>query len=47
MSLAEIQKYNAANNDWYVTHCDQEMVSLKCRDTGAVSTMHVQDLILN
>ncbi len=44
MSLQEIQQFNSANHDWHVSHCDLEMATLQCRDTGEVATIHLEDL---
>lgn len=44
MSIQEIQNFNAANHDWFVSDCGLEMATLRCRDTGEVATIHLDDL---
>ena len=36
--------FNNSSHDWYVRDCGDEMVTLQCRDTGEVATMHLDDL---
>lgn len=44
MSIQEIQAFNAAQHDWFVSNVDSEMATLRCRDTGEVATIHLDDL---
>lgn len=43
-TMYKMQDFNSSANDWFVRDCGDEIVTLQCRDTGQVATMHFDEL---
>lgn len=42
--MHNLQNLNAASHDWFVAEHADDVVTLRCRDTGHVMTVHFDEL---